>query len=112
MSANKNFDEDLALGYIPIDSVHSPVHKVNFTRKRRARPDDRLRQAYPRPGPTALSLRRTPSDTRSAERSHGHLHQFEELPEAAEETTEYSLDKMGEQLNRSVEAGVERPLTA
>jgi DNA-directed RNA polymerase subunit alpha len=28
---------------------------------------------------------------------------FEELPEAAEETTERSLDKMGEQLNRSVE---------
>ena len=29
-SADKNFDEDLALGYIPIDSVHSPVRKVNF----------------------------------------------------------------------------------
>ena len=31
VSAEKNFDEDLALGYIPIDSVHSPVRKVNFT---------------------------------------------------------------------------------
>ena len=31
VSADKNFDEDLALGYIPIDSVHSPVRKVNFT---------------------------------------------------------------------------------
>src|SRR5579883_1595080 len=30
VSADKNFDEDLALGYIPIDSVHSPVRKVNF----------------------------------------------------------------------------------
>ncbi|MBI3696150.1 MAG: DNA-directed RNA polymerase subunit alpha, partial [Acidobacteria bacterium] len=29
-SADKNFDEDLALGYIPIDSVHSPVRKVNY----------------------------------------------------------------------------------
>src|SRR6185295_9484870 len=28
---------------------------------------------------------------------------FEELPEATEETTERSMDKMGEQLNRSVE---------
>src|SRR5580700_4886578 len=31
LSADKNFDEDLALGYIPIDSVHSPVRKVNFS---------------------------------------------------------------------------------
>ena len=31
VSAEKNFDEDLPLGYIPIDSVHSPVKKVNYT---------------------------------------------------------------------------------
>ena len=30
VSAEKNFDEDLALGYIPIDSVHSPVRKVKY----------------------------------------------------------------------------------
>src|SRR5262245_26464102 len=30
VSADRNFDEDLPLGYIPIDSVHSPVRKVNF----------------------------------------------------------------------------------
>jgi DNA-directed RNA polymerase subunit alpha len=30
-TADKNFDEDLGLGYIPIDSVHSPVRKVNFS---------------------------------------------------------------------------------
>ena len=30
VSAEKNFDDDLALGYIPIDSVHSPVRKVNY----------------------------------------------------------------------------------
>ena len=30
VSADKNFDEDLAIGFIPIDSVHSPVRKVNF----------------------------------------------------------------------------------
>ncbi|MBP7147388.1 MAG: DNA-directed RNA polymerase subunit alpha [Acidobacteria bacterium] len=29
--ADQNMDEDLALGYIPIDSVHSPVRRVNFT---------------------------------------------------------------------------------
>jgi len=30
ISADQNFDEDLAIGYIPIDSVHSPVRKVNY----------------------------------------------------------------------------------
>jgi DNA-directed RNA polymerase subunit alpha len=31
VSADRNFDEDLSIGYIPIDSVHSPVRKVNYT---------------------------------------------------------------------------------
>jgi DNA-directed RNA polymerase subunit alpha len=31
VAADKNFDDDLGLGFIPIDSVHSPVRKVNYT---------------------------------------------------------------------------------
>ncbi|HZR58225.1 MAG TPA: DNA-directed RNA polymerase subunit alpha [Terriglobales bacterium] len=31
VSADKNFDEDLGIGFIPIDSVHSPVRKCNYT---------------------------------------------------------------------------------
>jgi len=30
VSADKNFDEDLGIGWIPLDSVHSPVKKVNY----------------------------------------------------------------------------------
>jgi len=30
VSADKNFDEDLSIGYIPLDSVHSPIKKVNY----------------------------------------------------------------------------------
>ena len=30
VSADKNFDEDLSIGWIPLDSVHSPVKKVNY----------------------------------------------------------------------------------
>src|SRR5450432_842898 len=30
VSADKNFDADLGLGFIPVDSVHSPVRKVNY----------------------------------------------------------------------------------
>jgi len=30
VTADHNFDEDLGIGYIPLDSVHSPVCKVNY----------------------------------------------------------------------------------
>jgi DNA-directed RNA polymerase subunit alpha len=30
VSADRNFDEDLGIGWIPLDSVHSPVKKVNY----------------------------------------------------------------------------------
>ncbi|MDE0261750.1 MAG: DNA-directed RNA polymerase subunit alpha [Bryobacterales bacterium] len=30
VSAEKNFEEDLAVDFIPIDSVHSPVHRVKY----------------------------------------------------------------------------------
>jgi DNA-directed RNA polymerase subunit alpha len=31
VAADRNFDEDLPIGYIPVDSVHSPVRKVNYS---------------------------------------------------------------------------------
>jgi DNA-directed RNA polymerase subunit alpha len=30
VAADRNFDEDLGIGWIPIDSVHSPVKRVNY----------------------------------------------------------------------------------
>jgi DNA-directed RNA polymerase subunit alpha len=30
VSADKNFDEDLSIGWIPVDSVHSPIKKINY----------------------------------------------------------------------------------
>jgi DNA-directed RNA polymerase subunit alpha len=30
VSADKNFDDDLGIGWIPVDSVHSPIKKVNY----------------------------------------------------------------------------------
>ncbi len=30
ISADRNFDDDLSVGYIPVDSLHSPVQKVNY----------------------------------------------------------------------------------
>ncbi len=46
VAADKNFDEDLGIGWIPIDSVHSPVKKVNYlVEAARLGTDHRLRQA-------------------------------------------------------------------
>src|SRR5262249_25503936 len=30
VSADKNFDEDMGIGHLPIDSVHAPVRRVNY----------------------------------------------------------------------------------
>jgi DNA-directed RNA polymerase subunit alpha len=30
VTADRNFDDDLSVGYIPVDSAHSPVRKVNY----------------------------------------------------------------------------------
>ena len=30
VSADKNFEEELGIGWIPVDSVHSPIKKVNY----------------------------------------------------------------------------------
>jgi len=106
VSADKNFDEDLALGYIPIDSVHSPVRKVNFTveaaRLGQMTDYDKLTLEVWTNG--AVSPQDSIGFAAKLLKDHMAIFiNFEEIPEAAEETTERSLDKMGEQLNRSVE---------
>ncbi|MES1257750.1 MAG: DNA-directed RNA polymerase subunit alpha, partial [Acidobacteriota bacterium] len=106
VSADKNFDEDLAIGFIPIDSVHSPVRKVNFSVEAA-----RLGQMtdYDK-----LTLEVWTNGAISPQDSIGHAAKllkdhmtifinFEELPEATEEPTERSMDRISDQLNRSVE---------
>src|SRR3989454_6454693 len=106
VSADKNFDEDLPLGYIPIDSVHSPVRKVNFTveaaRLGQMTDYDKLTLEVWTNG--AVSPQDSIGYAAKLLKDHMAIFiNFEELPEATEETAERSLDKMGEQLNRSVE---------
>src|SRR5438094_4411065 len=106
VSADKNFDEDLALGYIPIDSVHSPVRKVNFSveaaRLGQMTDYDKLTIEVWTNG--AVSPQDSIGYAAKLLKDHMSIFiNFEELPETAEETTERSLDKMGAQLNRSVE---------
>ena len=91
VSADKNFDEDLALGYIPIDSVHSPVRKVNFTveaaRLGQMTDYDKLTLEVWTNG--AVSPQDAIGYAAKLLKDHMTIFiNFEELPEATEETTE------------------------
>ena len=106
VSADKNFDEDLALGYIPIDSVHSPVRKVNFqveaARLGQMTDYDKLTLEVWTNG--AVSPQDAIGYAAKLLKDHMTIFiNFEESPEQAEEIAERGLDKMGEVLNRSVE---------
>ena len=104
--ADRNFEPDLSLGFIPIDSVHSPVKKVNYTVE-----DARLGQTtdYDRlvlevwtngaVGPAdAVAL--------ASKLIKDHLTifiNFEEEPETAEESDDKDRSVLLENLNRSVD---------
>src|ERR1700680_3946497 len=106
VAADRNNDEDLAVGYIPIDSVHSPVRKVNFAveaaRLGQTTDYDKLNIEVWTNG--AIS----PADSvgQAAKLLKDHMSifiNFEELPETTEEPAERALSQMNEVLNRSVE---------
>ncbi|MDQ2898463.1 MAG: DNA-directed RNA polymerase subunit alpha [Acidobacteriota bacterium] len=106
ISADKNYDEDLALGYIPIDSVHSPVRKVNFTveaaRLGQMTDYDKLTLEVWTNG--AVSPQDSIGYAAKLLKDHMSIFiNFEEIAETADEPSERGMDKMGEQLNRSVE---------
>jgi DNA-directed RNA polymerase subunit alpha len=106
VSAERNTEEDLAVGYIPIDSVHSPVRKVNFSveaaRLGQVTDYDKLTIEVWTNG--AIS----PADAigQAAKLMKDHMAifiNFEEVVEQAEEPAERALSQMNEVLNRSVE---------
>jgi len=106
VSADKNFDEDLALGYIPIDSVHSPVRKVNFTveaaRLGQMTDYDKLTLEVWTNG--AISPQDAIGFAAKLLKDHMTIFiNFEEVPEQTEDVAERGMDKMNEVLNRSVE---------
>ena len=106
VSADKNFDEDLALGYIPIDSVHSPVRKVNFAveaaRLGQMTDYDKLTLEVWTNG--AVSPQDAIGYAAKLLKDHMSIFiNFEELPEASEDISEHGMDKISEILNRSVE---------
>jgi DNA-directed RNA polymerase subunit alpha len=106
VSADRNFDEDLPLGYIPIDSVHSPVRKVNFAveaaRLGQMTDYDKLTLEVWTNG--AIAPQDAIGQAAKLLKDHQSIFiNFEELPEIAEEPAERALDQMNEILNRSVD---------
>src|ERR1700704_685436 len=106
VAADRNYDEDLPLGYIPIDSVHSPVRKVNFTveaaRLGQMTDYDKLTLEVWTNG--AISPQDAIGHAAKLLKDHMTIFiNFEELPDAVEEVSERSGDRVSEQLNRSVE---------
>ncbi|MDX1978627.1 MAG: DNA-directed RNA polymerase subunit alpha [Bryobacteraceae bacterium] len=106
VSADRNFDEDLPLGYIPIDSVHSPVRKVNYSVE-----NARLGQMTDYDKLTLETWTNgavSPADAigMAAKLLKDHMSifiNFEEVAEMVEEPAERALNQMNEVLNRSVE---------
>jgi DNA-directed RNA polymerase subunit alpha len=106
VNADRNYDEDLPIGYIPIDSVHSPVRKVNYTveaaRLGQMTDYDKLTIEVWTNG--AISPQDAIGQASKLLKDHMTIFiNFEEVPEAAEEPTERGMTQMNEVLNRSVE---------
>ena len=104
--ADRNFDEDLPIGYIPIDSVHSPVRKVNYTveQARLGQMTDYEKLTLEVWTNGAI----TPQDSigLAAKLVKDHMNMFinfEEQPEMQEEAGESFYDPRLEYLDRSVE---------
>jgi DNA-directed RNA polymerase subunit alpha len=106
VSADRNFDEDLPLGYIPIDSVHSPVRKVNYTveaaRLGQMTDYDKLTLEVWTNG--AISPQDAIGQAAKLLKDHMTIFiNFEEIPEVMEEPAERAAGQVNEVLNRSVE---------
>jgi len=106
VSADRNFDQDLDIGYIPIDAIHSPVRRVNFRVE-----DARLGQTtdYDKltlevwtngavPPQDAVGL--------AAKLLKDHMSlfiNFEDVQESSEQVASQTTERFNENLNRSVE---------
>ena len=104
--ADENFDEDLAVGYIPIDSVHSPVKKVNYyveaARLGQATDYDRLNLDVWTNG----CIQPQDAVAQAAKILKDHMYifiNFEEELEIVEEEVDREVEAVNENVNKSVE---------
>ena len=104
--ANENYEEEFEIGYIPIDSVHSPVRTVNFrveaARLGHSTDYDRLNLEVTTNG----CLRPEDAVAKSAKILKDNLFifiNFEEEPDRGDLSEEGEFSAMNEYLNKSVE---------
>jgi DNA-directed RNA polymerase subunit alpha len=106
ISADRNFDDDLSIGYIPIDSVHSPVRKVAYQVE-----DARLGQTTDYDKLTLEvwtdgSISPQDAVALGAKLLKDHMAifiNFEEAPAAEKEELSEEAERLNENLNRSVD---------
>ena len=107
VAADKNFDEDLGIGWIPIDSVHSPIKKVNYlveaARIGQATDYDKLTVDVWTNGSV------TPRDavSLSAKLIRDHLNIFINLEDAGDLQQDASADTGARPLNENLDKSVE-----
>ncbi|HEX6463240.1 MAG TPA: DNA-directed RNA polymerase subunit alpha [Vicinamibacterales bacterium] len=107
VSADKNFDEDLGIGWIPVDSVHSPIKKVNYlveaARIGQNTDYDKLTVDVWTNGSV------TPRDavSLSAKLIRDHLNIFINLEDTAEMTAEGGAEATGATSNENLDKSVE-----
>ena len=107
VAADKNFDEDLGIGWIPIDSVHSPIKKVNYlveaARIGQATDYDKLTVDVWTNGSV------TPRDavSLSAKLIRDHLNIFINLEDAGDLQQDSSADQGARPLNENLDKSVE-----
>jgi DNA-directed RNA polymerase subunit alpha len=106
VQADENFDEDLPIGYIPLDSVHSPIKRVNYAveaaRLGQTTDYDKLVLDVWTNG----CIRPQDAIAQAAKIVKDHMFifiNFEEQPEEEEEEVDREAERMMENLKRSVE---------
>jgi DNA-directed RNA polymerase subunit alpha len=106
VQADENFEEDLPLGYIPLDSVHSPIKRVNYSveaaRLGQTTDYDKLVLDVWTNG--CLSPQDAVAQASKIVKDHMFIFiNFEEKPEEEEEEVDRESERMYENLKRSVE---------
>jgi len=106
VQADENFEEDLPIGYIPLDSVHSPIKRVNYTveaaRLGQTTDYDKLVLDVWTNG----CIKPQDAIAQAAKIVKDHMYifiNFEEQPEEEEEEVDRDAERMYENLKRSVE---------
>ena len=106
VQADENFEEDLPLGYIPLDSVHSPIKRVNYSveaaRLGQTTDYDKLVLDVWTNG--CISPQDAIAQASKIVKDHMFIFiNFEEMPEEEEEEVDRESERMYENLKRSVE---------